>query len=395
MRLRLLAVVALLVLAGCGAGPTATPSTTPQPTETDVAVTDTATPTPAATPPATTTPEREVRVRNGELPFDATAVFARTQALLGSDVAPPRNVYVSEQSYFERGSYAESDLFRWLGLTGGGSFRASAYVAHPNAVYIATGNQTATELETILAHEYVHIVQRRSGVHDRLGRRVVDGSTDTAIAASGVTEGAATYTAQAYWDRHIKTGESPRAAIERAYANATGARKYLLARYYFGVRYIDQRVDDPSELDSVYEAPPESSEALIHGPTEVVAAPTVSIESDWTEASRSRQGELFLRGALSTGLPDETAGRAAAGWGNDTIVGLADEGDSAYVWAHRWDDRANATEFEQAFAEWERPSDASYRLVRVDGETTVLLFGTPRFVTNATVERGDGIVVRT
>lgn len=389
MRFRLLAVVTLLVLAGCGAGPTATPSVTPTATETAVA--DTPTPEPTGTP----TPEREVRVRSGALPFDATTVFTRTQALLGSDVTPPRNVYVSEQAYFERGRYGESDLLRWVGLTGSGSFRASAYVAHPNAVYVATGNATAVELETTLAHEYVHVVQHRTGVHERIGGRVADGTTDGTIAATGTIEGAATYTAQAYWDQHIETGQSPRADLERAYANASGARKYFLSWYYFGTRYVDGRVDGPSELGAVYENPPENSEALLHGSTEPVTMPPVSAEGEWKGMVRTREGELFTRMALATGLPDQRAARAATGWGNDTLVGVQHDGETAFIWAHRWDDRANATEFEQAFAEWDRPHDASYRFVRVDDRTTVLLFGTPRFVTNASVEGENEIVVRT
>jgi hypothetical protein len=175
-------------------------------------------------------------------------------------------------------------------------------------------------------------------------------------------------------------------------------------------------VDDPAEIDSVYDDPPATTEQLLHGPGAGPEAnlPVEVASGDWESASRRRTtfGELFLRGTLATRLSEEAAADAAAGWGTDERLVFTRDGETGYVWLHtgyvwlhRWDDAANATEFQRAFdsylnrtlnrstvagpdgptAGW-RGDGETYRLLRLDDQTTALVAGSPAFVGNTTLD---------
>jgi hypothetical protein len=147
-------------------------------------------------------------------------------------------------------------------------------------------------------------------------------------------------------------------------------------------------------------------------------------EGVWRETfapPRARVGEAFLRVMLATELDDERATRAAAGWGNDTRIAFNNEsGARSYAWVIRFDDAANASEFDAAVEdylrgrtgkgsladnrtgrEWTTTLDGrsvAYRLRRTDDRTAVLLLGTPAFVDpdTTTVREADrGVVVAT
>lgn len=465
--------VLLLVLAGCSVGyggtdttgttvpvsePTATPTATGGTTDT-VTLTDTVTPTgtpsptptfpqPTATAIATPTPrdaqgsggfgglfggsgEASITVQGGELPFDPTLVYDRTSRLLGTDAPGPDTVQLLDTT----GNTTRPPEFRrLLGLERNVTeVEAVAFVVGPRTVYV---NRDLTDrpafLEHVLAHEFTHVVQFRRGYIGRLTAATASGP-DGRFASTAVIEGSATYAEDRYWLAYMVNrsgaGRRPGRDVERRYRNSDGAARYALAPYWFGYRYLEARVDSPADLSAVYADPPLTSEQVLHPNASDEPVPLrVELRGEttgtWQETfapPRGRVGEAFLRVALATELGDDRAARAAAGWGNDTRIAFNNEsGARGYAWVLRFDDAANASEFDDAVAEYlsERTGDGpladdrtgrqwtttldgrpvAYRLRRTDGRTAVLLLGTPAFVdadTTSVREENGRVVVAT
>jgi hypothetical protein len=389
----------LLVLAGCGGGliPDG-PSTDGPPAATDTT---------------------DVPVEGGELPVDATTVFRRVLNLTTEWVAPPTVVVESADH-----SSSAPDLPRfWLALgirPHGESDPTGPHVRTHGATGIEGETVTVYEwvldepglTETTLAHEFAHVVQFRNDWGERALRRQhrVDGevSYDGATTYYLLREGVAVYVQTAYERQFLPERETAMAHQAAAYENASAYARLLLARYHLGAEYVAERAASPADLAALHRDPPVSAEQVLHGSDDPVADLTVRTDDtgEWVERSRDRQGELFLRVALRTELDRSAAVAAAHGWGNDRRITFVRENETGTAWVLRWDDAANATEFEAAFERyldakatladdvWQQDAgDATYRLQRVTNRTTVVYLGSESFVrsTNATPE-ADGVV---
>ena len=432
MRVPVLLLTLCVVLAGCGGvgyqpryaaptetpAPTGTPATSAPPTSTTAPATPTRLSTPRATPTHTATPSpsadvteaprggllggeerpsNRILVQGGTLPVNATLVYERTAGLLETDVEGPRVVQLLS---VPAGAGEPPEFFRMFGLTRtGGNGTVAAFVSEPNTVYV---NERIAEdrvlVEHVLAHEYVHIVQFRTGVVDTLGL-VFGGTVDRSVAQRAVVEGAATYVQERYWRTYQRVGESPVADITAGHRNATGLSRYGFAPYRFGYAYVNASVDSPARLNRVYRSMPRTTEAILHpGRGDALAPLDVDVRDGPREWNRTvappptRLGELFLRTALASELDEPRAARAADGWGNDTRISFADsEGERGHAWVIRWDDPVNATEFAEAFRAWAaargervRPDrwrgEWSYALDRPSASTTVVRVGPSGFL---------------
>lgn len=359
----------------------------------------------------------EVDVRGGTLPADYPLVFARVARLVGRPgVSPPSEVVVhsSDRMADAVGSQSLPTFVRALGIRpadeggqGGPTETPAAYVSSPRRVNVNERilNDSA-RTETTLAHESVHVIQFRTGSTRGLGRAAASpGSAEAGLLRTALVEGAATYVQGEYNDRYLPAAESTTASLEREARNASGAGKLGLVRYLAGARYVEARIDDPRELRSVYRRPPRTTEELLHGlapGSEPVADVSVADApgDGWTAepASRNTFGELFLRTVLWTELNRSAAVAGADGWGGDARLGFRSAADApvgGFAWAVRFDDAANATEFEAAFAEWSagrEPGEAPVRAVRAAPETVVVFVGGDRFVESATARGTNGTV---
>ncbi|NHN60621.1 MULTISPECIES: hypothetical protein [Halorussus] len=407
-----------------------------------------------------------IEARGAPLPVNQTLVFARVQRLLGTNVTPPEYVYVVDDRFgndtadgdagpgndttsdddttapetaapadddaAEDTTTAEDDatadrgrsleLYRFWQLAGVESeptLNRSERRRIPNGATTLFGgirlyppaNYTASSMEWVLAHEYVHYVQFKNRRSAQLRRALSGSTTDDRFVVRSVLEGAAVVATDAYLRRYVP-GDRLNSEFYTEYDRrlAPGSRQqYANLRYIAGHRYVAGRVDSPDRLAAVYERPPRTGEQVLHGyppgvePARPLPVSVNAAGSAWRRAGTDTLGEPFVRVALRNGLNESRAARGAAGWGNDTLYTFRRAtGDASYAWALRWDDPANASEFAAAFAaSLDARAPAANGTWTVDGATmdvrspgeewTVVLAGSDGFVrgTDLTVEEGN------
>lgn len=437
-----LAIALLLVLAGCAApaspptasppdaGPDDTPDATPTTSQTTTPSHDgtpTATPADDVSNTEDESPEElaatyDIAVEGGELPVDPALVYARVVLLLDEDVRQPDTVAIEPDSRMAIGTGAPPRFQQLLGLTrpegADRTLTAAGYVAGVDVIHLnerIVANETRTE--SVLAHESVHIAQFQRGQARTVRQRVflVDGVTvDQRLTYTAVVEGAATYVQAEYHHRYLPDAADPALELRRSFRRADGAAKLGYAPYAFGSKHVERRVEDPGNLSVVYERPPRTTEEVLHGRTNTThprANLSVAAETggNWSGPhARQTYGELFTRVVLGTELNGSAAAAGADGWGMDVRVAFAHPDHSkGYAWAFRFDDPANATEFERTFGAYlddrgdrrdgrwlltDTDVETAVRLERVGEETVVVVLGPPEFLSATTVSGTSGNV---
>jgi hypothetical protein len=355
---------------------------------------------PTSTQP-TTDGLSDVRVVGEPLPVDEDIIFQRVQELLDEDLRVPQ---VTVQSSSDPTLHYELPRYtQLLGIEYPDNISEQPNVSgstENGRSILITLNENATTDEIIwtLAHEYAHLPQFQNGV-------IGDGPSsklpltnryeeDQFLTRRSITEGAATYTANVYAEKY-NLEESASPVVKQNFSALPSWRQYVLAPYIFGSNYVRSRINSPKNIDQIYENPPQTTEQLLHPgvrdePTELNPSAVISVPG-WNSTERYRMGELYIRIVLDSELSSERA-TSAAGWGNDSLTVYEREGaKDSYAWMLRWDDAANATEFEQALRtyldsradtdgnRWQT-NQATYTVKRPDDRTVVLHFGTRDFI---------------
>jgi len=359
--------------------------------------------TPGTTEPTRTTElnvteEYSVPVEGSELPVDADRTFARVQALMGSDVEP-QSVTVREGS--SRSSttsyYTSQSFFRIMGLdeTNYSTNGASGVTYRDGEVRLTTRDAPDAEIERVLAHEFTHTVQMRTGMTESLNRDAsVSRSTDASLVRRALVEGGAVYVTDVYSERFQSPTVHQSDVVTAEYEGGPDGNRYLWAPYHFGYRYVAATVDSPNELETAYENHPETTEQLIHNYT-AAEEPAADLElttddsGNWFRTDSDTKGELVTRIVLRSQLSRAQAAAAASGWGNDRLYVYehSSGGTEGIAWALRWDDESEADEAQAAFEAYaERhggSSATSVQVERVSSETLVVFAGNEEFVDNA------------
>lgn len=402
--LHALLVVVLIMSAGCsGLSTQSTPSESSASNESTLTPTTTATAAPGPT----------VEIVGDELPVDAGQTYRRVQGLLGTNetsvlVSVERvdgtTVYGDEQV-----PSGEATLFTILADENRTVTTTVAGNADPVANEVSiryTSEATTEEVEQTLAHEFAHVLQPDR--YAELARRYEEprSTTDRRLTTTSLVEGGATYVESQYTDQFLPDTATRQERLAEEWQTLTSAEQRRRAPYRFGARYVARQVSSPTELDSVYETPPTTTEQVLHGyaadkPSK--QSPIVESEmadSPWgTPVDSDVKGELYLRLLLSTRLPDDAAASAAAGWGGDRVVTYRTDANVSYGWVLTWDDAANATEFErglETFLDYrtEAESDSpSVNFYRIDDTTVGVLVGSERFTERVTFRRDNSTVV--
>lgn len=367
----------------------------------------------------------DVAVRDGTLPVDQNEIWKRVQSLQGTDVEPPRAIHVTGNL---RDDYVLGGGFHALMGVGNTSFPSSepGGRAGPSNVVYLRPKGAPYEVETILAHEYAHVIQREVGAFTYRGPAWDrPPTTDAEYAWQSTVEGAAEYVVAEYVRRYMENLTVDDIDPRTDYEGTSGGNRLFGLRYRFGHRYVSHRAGSPKELSTVYDDPPNTTEQVLHNHTREEEPPvslSVRVEGhreDWELGERDRMGELFVRTALSQELSDGRAAEAAAGWGDDRLVPFENVStvhdplanwsvQEGYAWVLRWDTAEDADEFEAAFeryqdrrtagtrkADLRRDGDAYFQVERPGRDTVVVLAGTTRLVGNASVEvEGPEVTVR-
>lgn len=412
-----LCVALLLVLAGCSGASTA-PTTnatgtsagtdagdaepTQQTTVGDAEPTETASTTDSNT-------AADLVTVNGDLPVDAVRVYERVAALTGWS---PVVVTVDAEESIENGpaiAANESTFAGVMGLTPPENSSADSITGYAtrSSVYVRTGDRSPADVESTLAHELTHVLQSGERVGAAAWPQLQGNRLET---YSALLEGGAVTVEEAYEVQYMNgTRLSPGEAVA-SYRNRSAYWQYVLFPYTVGYAYVANHTDSPSDLHSVYENPPRTTEELIHDldpgsePPMTLSTTVQPGGNRYTETVGAR-GEFFVRVALHTELPWNRAARAGTGWGADSLVTVeADDETVGYVWGTRWDSTADADEFATAMVDYldarttrtdggaYRDDGDAFRLVRGDDDVVVLLAGDPATAGNASVEIDDASV---
>lgn len=182
--------------------------------------------------------------------------------------------------------------------------------------------------------------------------------------------------------------------LDQRFDNATTIERWVVAPYFYGLQYYERTAASPSALPEVVATPPASTEDLLHRnpPDGAPLAVNASDLGPWhVDQDGATWGEAATRVVLRDELNETRSVAAAAGWANDSYYALGrDDGNvTGYVWTHRWDSPAEATEFATAmenFLDRRRTETERYRfrVERLTPETTAVIAGRGGFVGNAT-----------
>jgi hypothetical protein len=409
-----LLLLALVAVAGCSAptsSPADTAATTASPTSEPVAAT-TATPqtTTEARSTGSTGDAATVPVVGGRLGTDQGRVFRRVTAQLGVDARPPDRIRIVDPAE-TRTDPRPPEFLRLLGARSPPGAGFAAQTIGTDLIRVNRSVATRPRIESVLAHEYVHVVQNQRNVSGRmyLAWDEVPSGVEQRLLTLSVKEGAATYTADRYGRAHTDTLPQGTRYGRFYRQRDTAGGRYFMAPYWYGYRYVADRVAGNDTLASVYDRPPRTTEAILHRlepGAEPPANLSVAVTAErWRPADRQRVGELGTRIALSASLNASRAAAGADGWGNDTLLPFSHGSERGYVWVLRWDDAANESEFRAAFttaldrratrtdAGW-RDGDTAFRVRTDRNRTTTVFAGPPAFVRNASVDVGRRVRVR-
>ena len=228
-----------------------------------------------------------------------------------------------------------------------------------------SGGLGPTELVTY-AHEFTHQLQDQAIDLNSLGLDSTDQS-DRQLAHLALVEGDAV-SIQSQWMVANLTPEQlgqllgssldPK-ALEALQNAPPYIRETAIFPYQDGLAFVTANTASGGyeALDAVYDAPPDSTEQILHPekylageePTsvEVPDAVATALGTGWTAAGQDTLGELILRIWLSVaGVPRAEAIAAAAGWGGDRLVMVrGPNGSVAIGMITTWDTAADAAEF--------------------------------------------------
>jgi uncharacterized protein YjaZ len=399
------ALVACLLLAGCtapvGTAPVATSDEAPGVDDpADGRSTDPGGP-----------PADGVVVQQGSLDVDANRTFERTQALLGAEFQGT-TVTVRDLSAYKSADVNNVAFFRLFGVTNPrlDVTQPSGLTTRSGTVYVSPAGGDPARVEQVLAHEFVHVGQVREGMVPWFGGLSLGRvALDEQLARSALVEGGAVYVTDAYTRTHLPNVSAQSDLIAAQYENGSSGDRLALGQYHFGVQYVNATIDNPSDLASVYDDAPTTTESILHpGVGEEPAALDVSVESNESgdyqriRSPTGRVGEFVVRVLLRDVVPKERAVAASEGWGNDRVV-LFEHNDSqstswtdqSAAWVTRWDSETDADEFASVLRNFSHPTNSgyTYRTTRVDERTVVVFAGGETFVASATASGNVTVAV--
>ena len=324
--------------------------------------------------------------------------FARVKQTTGTQVEPPSRVTFesgANASQF-RFSYESYPFMKLLGASSSNLNSTVAGRADGESVHISyTDDATDEQIEHVLAHEFAHVVQHRTGLRDVAVAQFEDDysqTTDGRLARESVIEGAAEYVATEY-DREYLPEARPNETVPWDRTSESLSAALHWAPYRYGARYVDQRIDSPRQLEIVHRSPPRTTEQVLHGyapeeePRKALSVRSNDTDSNWGLTTRNTVGELTIRLTLASELDEPPAARGAAGWGNDEVLTYYNGSSTGFAWVTRWDDQANASTFERTFERISPNAQTSAMASGARGRTAFERFAPTTTPSSSSLER--------
>ena len=217
------------------------------------------------------------------------------------------------------------------------------------------------------AHEYTHALQDAAFDLDTL-QTDTPGEDDRGLARTALIEGDATVTMLA-WAFANLTPQELLAIGATPVPSTEGIPTWMVDQLQFpytdGFNWASVLAGNPTDpdfdqLDAAFDAPPDSTEQIIHiGKWDPRETPESIDELDlaagmgdgWEEIDATPIGEETIRVMLTFhGLARTVANEAGAGWGGDRAVIATGPNDTfAVSWRSVWDTPADAREFADAY----------------------------------------------
>ena len=259
------------------------------------------------------------------------------------------------------------------------------------------------------AHEYTHALQ--DAAFD-LGSLDTDaeGQDDQSLARIAMVEGDATFSMLAW----AVTNLTPDELFEiqnQELPDTTGIPSWLVEQttvfpYNEGLAWAGSQVGDPfapnfAPVDAAYDAPPDSTEQIVHAekwepretPTSIEIVDLAAALGDgWTEVDDTPLGEAFVRMMLEFhGIQRDVALAATEGWGGDrVVVATGPDGAFAVAWRLAWDARADADEFVAAYNTAIRGLGFPASVTELADGQVLVAHGSSQEILRRTVDAADG-----
>ncbi|HEX8098455.1 MAG TPA: hypothetical protein VF507_10475 [Pyrinomonadaceae bacterium] len=270
--------------------------------------------------------------------------------------------------------------------------------------------------ESFLAHEFVHALQDQH--YDLMKMLVVRPyDFDRTEAVFAVVEGDAVNVqhrfeeGDSYGRKSLDDVARQEAARFGDYRKEVGQffppllTETFIFRYRDGARFVEavRRKGGEPGVNGLFARPPASSEQVLHpekyfageAPRDVRLSEQAFGAKGWRPVVSTPLGEIGVRGLLMAGVSEQTAARAAAGWGGDRAY-LFDGANGAplFVWKTSWDRPVDAEEFYAAYNELQRHRKAAPVGNASDGGTRQALWREGKRVTLVRLEGDQVIVIR-
>jgi hypothetical protein len=258
------------------------------------------------------------------------------------------------------------------------------------------------------AHEYTHALQDAAFDLSSL-ETDAEGQDDRSLARIALVEGDAVVAMLAWAVAHLTQAELLEIQNQES-PDTAGIPSWLVEQtvvfpYNEGFAWAGSLVGDPftpdfAPVDAAFEAPPDSTEQIVHldkwdpreNPTPVdVVDLAAALGEGWTEVDNTPIGEAFLRMMLEHhGIEREAALEASAGWGGDRVVVATGPDDAfAVAWRLAWDTPADADEFVAAYSEAIRDIGFPASVTELDDGEVLVAHGSSAEILRRTVDAAD------
>ena len=198
---------------------------------------------------------------------------------------------------------------------------------------VVRGSKVTPLVRTTLAHEITHALQDQTFHIEHPEFKDRDDEVD--IAFSAIAGGDALRVEEAYRNTMTRSEQRQEAAEERVAAQRINSKdippilsQLLVFPYADGPPLVSALLrSGQGRLDDAFRRPPTTTEQVMH-PERFIAGegpkPVPDPTADAAQIDKGVMGELVLKLLLGTVLPNDQAGRDAAGWGGDRYVAWSD-----------------------------------------------------------------------